>query len=441
MKFYNRTSELAILKRVAKQSQRQSRMTIVTGRRRIGKTRLIHHSLSNQVYLYFFIARKDEKLLCQEFTEQIEQSLQTSIFGTITQFKDIFGWLMNYAQQHAITLVIDEFQEFFRINPSIYSDLQNIWDRQKEQSKMNLILSGSVYSLMQKIFENAKEPLFGRTNEKLYIQAFTADLQRLILSDFNPTYSKEDLLTFYILTGGIPKYIEQFIDNECFTKTQMLNEVFHENSFFLDEGKNVLIEEFGKEYTTYSSILSLIAASKTSRSAIESILQKDIGGYLSRLEKDYRIIERHSPIFSKPGTRNVKFLIKDHFLSFWFRFIYKYKGAVEIRNFDYLRQVVDRDFPTFSGLFLERFIKEQLAATKRYALIGSYWERANQNQIDIVALNDLDKTALIAEVKLQSKNISIDKLKEKAYALKRKLNGYQISYKGFSLEDVLERKF
>lgn len=227
------------------------------------------------------------------------------------------------------------------------------------------------------------------------------------------------------------------MDNEYFTESQMLDEVFRENSFFLKEGKNVLIEEFGKDYITYFSILSLIAASKKSRSEIESVLKKNIGGYLNRLERDYHIIERHLPLFPKPGTRNVKFLIKDNFLNFWFRFIYKYKGTVEINNFNYLRQIVDRDFPTFSGLFLERFIKEQLAATKKYALIGSYWERANRNQIDIIALNDLDKTALVAEVKLQSKNISMNNLKDKTYHLNRKLSNYQITFKGFSLEDIM----
>ena len=56
------------------------------------------------------------------------------------------------------------FQEFYNINESVYSDMQNIWDIYRKKSKMNLIVSGSIYSLMQKIFQNKKEPLFGRAD-------------------------------------------------------------------------------------------------------------------------------------------------------------------------------------------------------------------------------------------------------------------------------------
>lgn len=436
MKFYNRIKELEVLARIKRQSEQESKMTIVTGRRRIGKTRLITHSLAGEKYLYFFVARKSEQLLCEEFMTQIKTTLDIPVFGELRQFKEIFNLLMNYAKQQAITLVIDEFQEFMRINPSVYSDVQNTWDRHKQSSKMNLILSGSVYSLMKKIFENAKEPLFGRTNEQLFIRPFSAAVQQEILTDFYPNYTAVDLLNFYTITGGIPKYIEHFIDKECFTSAAILDEILRDNSLFLEEGKHVLIEEFGKEYTTYFSILSLLASSKTSRREIESVLQKDIGGHLSRLEQDYQIIERRIPILAKPGSKTVKYRIRDNFLNFWFRFIYKNRGAVEIRNFPYIRELIARDFSTFSGAFLEQFIREQLAATQHYSIIGSYWERGNQNEIDIVALNEMNKTALIGEVKLQKKNISIPKLESKAYNLVRKLGGYTIEYRGFSLEEI-----
>ncbi|MEM8526275.1 MAG: ATP-binding protein [Bacteroidota bacterium] len=436
MKFYNRTSELKLLQSIRTRSKQSSKMTVLTGRRRIGKTRLIRHSLREEPYLYFFVARKNEALLCEEYVEQIKEVLNIPIFGKLECFKDIFHLLMNYAENQALNLVIDEFQEFQKINSSVYSDLQNIWDEHKDITKMNLILSGSVSSLMNKIFENSKEPLFGRANERLFVTPFSIETQKEILTEINPQFEQKDILSFYILAGGIPKYIEQFFDKNCGTKKLMLEEILQKNSIFIEEGKNVLIEEFGKEYNNYFSILSLLATGKTTRNSIESLLSKDIGGYLNRLEEDYQIIQRVRPIFSKPGTRNVRYYIRDNFLNFWFRFIYKNQGAVEIGNFDFVRRKVDRDFSTFSGLFLERYIKEQLAHTKKYAQIGSYWEKGNQNEIDIVATNDLTKTALIAEVKIQKKHISLEDLKLKTFDLQRKLSGYQIEYKGFSLEDI-----
>lgn len=68
----------------------------------------------------------------------------------------------------------------------------------------------------------------------------------------------------------------------------------------------MLIEELGKEHMTYFSILSLIASSKTTRSEMESILGRPVGGYLERLETEYSLIERVRPILSKPNGRTLK---------------------------------------------------------------------------------------------------------------------------------------
>lgn len=70
-----------------------------------------------------------------------------------------------------------------------------------------------------------------------------------------------------------------------------------ENSSFMDEGKNLLIEEFGKNYATYFSILSAISGGINTQPEIESALgNKSIGGQLKRLIEDYNIIERQRPI-------------------------------------------------------------------------------------------------------------------------------------------------
>ena len=231
-------------------------------------------------------------------------------------------------------------------------------------------------------------------------------------------------------------YVEIFADKRAFGLDEMLDAIFSDYSLFLDEGKNLLIEEFGKEYTTYFSILSLLASSKTSRAEIESILNKNIGGYLDRLENEYSIIKKIKPIFAKEGSRSVKYEIEDNFFNFWFRFIYKYRSAIEIENYDYVKAIVKRDFATYSGRFLEKYFKQKLQLTYQFDEIGSYWERGNKNEIDIVAINRLEKRLLIAEVKLNKKRIDISLLKAKASKLVEKLKGYKVEYVGYSLEDM-----
>ena len=436
MIFYNRDNELQILKEVKKASLLSSKMTFVVGRRRIGKTKLILKSAENDTFLYFFIARKDEKLLCAEFIEEAQNKLGIKIFGNIEKFKDLFELLITSSKKKPFTLIIDEFQEFNRINPSVFSELQNIWDINKDNTKLNLILSGSVYSIMKKIFEHSKEPLFGRADEKINLKPFNIDVLKQIFKENSNRYTLKDFLAFYILTGGVAKYVEIFTDKKAFTLDKMLNLIFKENSIFLEEGKNILIEEFGKDYANYFSILSLIASSKTSRSEIESVLGRNIGGYLDKLENEYNIIKKLKPILTKEGGRTQKYLIDDNFLNFWFRFVYKYRSAVEIENFDYLKDIVKRDFDTFSGTFLEKYFIEKTALSKEYNLIGNYWEKGNQNEIDLIAVNQTTKNILIAEVKLNKAKASISVLKEKATKILTKYKKYKVSYKALSIEDM-----
>ncbi|GHT61433.1 ATPase [Bacteroidia bacterium] len=437
LKFYDREKETALLEKIEQKSLESAQMTFIVGRRRIGKTALLTHTFQGKPALYFFVEKKNEALLCEEFSNEIRNKLEVNIFGEMHSFKDVFGYLMELSQVRHFTLIIDEFQGFRNINSSIYSEMQNTWDSNKDKSKINLILCGSVYSLMKQIFENSKEPLFGRATARMHIKAFDIDTIKGIIRDYRPHFSNEDLLAFYLFTGGVAKYVELLADAKVFTLKSIVNEIFSDNSLFLDEGKNVLIDEFGKDYGNYFSILSLIASSKTSRSEIESILNMNIGGFLDKLENEYGLITKVRPILSKPAGKNVKYRINDNFLNFWFRFIYKYRGAVETESFDYLKNIVSRDYKTYSGQILERYFREKIRKEENLSAIGAYWESGNQNEIDIVAINEYEKRAIIAEVKRNAEKINIITLQEKAKTLvSKQLLDYSIEYRGLSMEEM-----
>jgi len=434
VKFFNREDELSVLRNIEEQSKTHSQMTIIVGRRRIGKTTLIKKAYRDKLYL--FVSKKNEALLCEEFIAIVQNTLDIKIFGTINRFAQLFEYLMELSKQRHFTLVIDEFQEFLTINPSIYSDMQNIWDSYKDTTHLNLVLSGSIYALMKKIFENQKEPLFGRANHKIHLKAFSIKTLQEIMVEYHPAYIPDDLLAFYMLTGGVAKYVEIFVDTHALTLERQLELIFSDASLFLEEGKNLLIEEFGKEYSTYFSILSLIASSKTSRSEMESILGKNIGGYLDRLEHEYTIIQKIKPIFAKEGNRVVKYEIVDNFFNFWFRFIYKYRSTIEIENYEYIKKIIYRDYATYSGKFLERYFIQKLKLSHQYSAIGTYWERGNQNEIDIVALNEEEQKILCIEVKRNPQKIDLKRLEEKSVKLLKRYTKYQFEYRGLSLEDI-----
>ncbi|MEA2016865.1 MAG: DUF234 domain-containing protein [Campylobacterota bacterium] len=435
MKFYNRKKELAILAKADKLKEKKSIMTMIIGRRRVGKTTLALQNYSQDPVLYFFISKKSENLLCEEFIDEISNKLEVKVFGKLNKFEELFEYILELSKTKKFTLIIDEFQEFFKINSSIYSSMQKHWDLAKDSTTLHLITCGSVYSLMKKIYEDNSEPLFGRFDFKIDLKPLKVSVLKEILED-NNSYNKENLLDFYLLTGGVAKYIELFTLYESFDLNLMIDTIVEPNSLFLDEGKNRLVEEFGKEYGTYFSILSLIASSKTSKSAIESILERNISGHLARLEHDYNIIKSIKPIGAKINSKIQKYEIVDNFLAFWFRFIFKYQSLIEAENFDRLKDIIYRDISTFKGKFLEKLFTEQIKEKQIYTTIGSYWERNNQNEIDIVAVDDIEKKLLICEVKLQEKRLNYDELVVKSQKLIQKYKGYSVEYRLLSLNDV-----
>jgi len=169
---------------------------------------------------------------------------------------------------------------------------------------------------------------------------------------------------------------------------------------------------------------------------MESILEMQIGGFLDRLENDFGIISKVRPILSKPNTRSVKYKMNDNFLSFWFRFIYKYRGAIETGQLEYVKKIVLRDYTMYSGALLEKYFIEKMLTEDNYSAIGTYWEKANLNEIDIVAVNDYEKRLIIAEVKRQAGNINLEELKQKATSLVCKLKDYHVEYRGLSMLDM-----
>jgi len=265
-------------------------------------------------------------------------------------------------------------------------------------------------------------------------------------------YSAENMLLWWCLSGGIPKYLEwlsntgenALVDvgsDASSTEVKLVfDELISSSSPLIKEGVHRLVEDFGSEHRTYFDVLGAIANGYTARSRIENYLNIGIGTILQNLESDFDIIAKMRPITSKENSRDVRYKIVDPFLRFWFKFIYSNRSAVEMENFDYIKKLLNRDFDTFSGIELEALCEAILIESKQFNRIGSYWDNKGENEIDIVAINDFDKKILIVEVKRQFKRYSHNKLVIKSSGLlsKLKLKNYQIDYQCFSLDNLDE---
>lgn len=439
MQFFDREKEIDKLRNIRMLAADSSRLTVVTGRRRIGKTSLLMRAFDDEPMLYFFVSRDSEAGLCGEFVEEVKNKLGIPMIGTVERFADIFSFVMDVSTMRPLTLVIDEFQNFMRVNSAVFSQIQKIWDLKKNTARINLIVCGSVYSMMNRLFRDHKEPLYGRQTDFVSVDSFSPNVVKHILHTYNPKATQEDLLALYLFTGGVAKYVEIFMDSKAVTKSAMQKYVLKKDSYFIQEGKNMLIEEFGRDYGRYFEILKLIASGRNTRAMIEDTLKTEVSGYLTRLENDYALISKKIPLFQKVGNKNIHYFIDDNFLCFWFRFIYKYNYMIESNAYGKLYDIVDRDYTTFSGKTLEKYFIQQLKEEGRYTNIGSWWDRKSENEIDIIAVDETAKTIDFFEVKRNPKEIDFNVLKDKATAFLTKneyLADYRQCYKGLSLGDM-----
>ena len=443
MKFYNREKELALLEKTRQIAfTKHSQMTVLTGRRRIGKTKLILKSCEESPTVYLLVSRSNESMLCRGFAQHINTVL-SNIFipESVDSFADVFEMLMRAGKTERYNLVIDEFQEFFYINPTIYSKMQDIWDRYKDTTFVNFVASGSVYTLMNQIFMDSREPLYGRCDSIIKLRPFSTSVLKEILYDHKPDYNHEDLLALYTFTGGVPKYIDLFMQKGCTDMESMVDYIVQFDSPFLNEGKALLIQEFGKKYGNYFAILADIANGRNTTAEIEQNMGDTvIGGHIKRLEEDYELIVKKRPIMSKEGTQTVRFEISDLFLRFWFRYFIKYHRLIEMENYEQLGQLIKNDYTTYSGLTLEQYFRQRMMESRNFIDIGSWWQNKKGKEaceIDIVGIYTEGNKALVAEVKRQRKNFKPEDFAVKVETLRNKvLHKYDIQTKCFTMEEM-----
>ena len=317
MNYYDREIPLKQLKAIRdKAFESFSKMTVLKGRRRIGKTTLGTLAFEGSDFVYLFVGRRSESDLCEDFSSEIRRVLGVFVPEGITRFKDIFGLLMSAGETRSFTLFIDEVQEFYYINKTVFSDIQDVWDRTRRKTHVNLVFSGSTFTLMEKIFKDEHEPLFGRADLTLELEPFSTSVQKSILADHKADYNNDDLLALYCFTGGVPKYIELLMDNGCLNLDSMVDYMTTPGSQFLDEGEKILIQEMGKNYGTYFSILARISSGEVTLPEIEGSLgDKSLGGQIRILEEEYKLISKKRPIRSaeNSGCSQDLRLFPDHF--------------------------------------------------------------------------------------------------------------------------------
>lgn len=426
MKFINRTKELEFINETERLAKKKLFSLVIYGLRRVGKTRLILEILSASD-LYFFVNKdKTSESLLKEY----EKSLKTK--GILNKLEYLKSWDQFFEiifERYKGIIAFDEFQNFLKVDPSIFGILQKQMDLNENKKDLLLIFSGSTIGLIKKLFENKKEPLYGRVKRKLFLKPLSFKeiikmCAELKINNF------EEAINLYCILGGFPKYYVSIEDEDLIEAdfNKILDKFFFtENAVLEEEVSTILSLEFGKRKGLYFDILTAVANGNTKISEISAFLSKKETLFTRHLNEITRYFEIIYPEKQVVGKKSLLF-IGHPLINFWFRFFYRDLSLYKIRDKNLIETIkselldyIGKRFESVCIGFLQELNKQKKLPFK-YDIIGKQWGKfkgekgKNTYEIDILEVNEKEKKILFAECKWKN-NVNANKI---LYNLKEK---------------------
>ena len=433
MKFINRKREMSTLE---KEYNRENSFVVLYGRRRTGKTTLIKEFIKDKNSFYFFADKQNESLQINRFKNQLAEHFKDEFLKKIeiNDWDTIFDYFISKIGDEKFVLVIDEFQYLCLMNKGFSSIFQRIYDEKIADKNIMVILCGSLISMMYSEVLSYDSPLYGRRTAQIKLQPISFEYYK----EFFDNKSKRELIEFYSITGGIPKYILEFDRNKS-PLWNIENNIFNKDNFLYSEPKFLLQEEIN-DLSRYFSILNSIALGNTKLSSICSHLGLNSSSMTSYITKliDLDILEKEVPV-----TENIEngkkglYKIKDNYLKFWFSYVYPYQSYLEIENLSYPLEKIKNEFNLWVSKIYEDLSRETLLNNSEIPFpikkLGRWWN--NNEEIDIVGLGDNE--IIFGECKWSNKKVGLSvllSLKEKSKSVKWSNNSRKEYFILFSKE-------
>ena len=387
---------------------------VVYGRRRVGKTTCISEFIKDKKSVYLLASEESDCMNRRLFQKQIEETFHLKT--DLGEWEDLFRTIPLDNQERTV-IVLDEFQYLGEVNSAFPSILQRIWDTYLMKQNVMLILCGSLVSMMESQALNYASPLYGRRTAQMKMR----QIPYRYYKEFYPDMEESNRLKHYAVTGGIPKYIELFGYKDDVFDT-IRETILNPNGFLYEEPLFLLKHEVSDTGNAFS-VLSAIASGNRKISQIAAVLQisqSDLLKYLHTL-MELDLVEKQVPVTENNPERSKKciYRIKDHFISFWFRFIYPNRSRLEVHQDEAVLNKIRRDFPSSHLSYVyEDICRERLLMMEstpdfnvELNLVGRWWDNHN-HEIDLVGLDFENKTLIAAECKCWINQVGINILEQ-----------------------------
>lgn len=401
-RFVNRDAELSRLR--GSYASEEADLVVIYGRRRLGKTQLVLHSLADRADAVVFQATETTaQIQLDEFVDVVAES-----FPGITEIKRDWEALLGYIGDQNGIVVLDEFPYLVDSDDSLPSTIQRLWDQRFQHTSGTIVLVGSSISMMEESTLLGTSPLYGRSTQKLDLRPLDYSATQAFLPD---TLSTEERILTWGIFGGVPYYLDG-IDFDSGLGVALLEDVLSQNGYLHNEPEYVLRTEL-RDPNRYFAILTAIAAGKTTSNEIAQAVGidgKQISTYTQKLER-LRLVEREVPITEeKPRSRRGRYRILDPLFRFWFRFVYGNEDRYDRLGDDAFDTVIEPDLadfvsPQFEGLCQEAF--PGLYPEYTFTDIGRWWY--DEHEIDVVGLT-AEGPLVVGECKFTSSPLDYDAL-------------------------------
>lgn len=386
---------------------------VLYGRRRVGKTALLNQFIQDKRAIYFMGVESNAKQNLENLSKSIlEYASGIVAENSFASFQAALEYVFKLAERERVILVLDEYPYVARSSKSLASTLQLLIDKNKDTSKLMLILCGSSMSYMEDHVLAYKAPLYGRRTAQIKLLPF----------DFEETcryfkhFEGEDKALAYGIVGGTPQYLLQFNDRlsiEENIKRTFLDPI----SFLYEEPVNLLKQEV-REPAIYTAIITAIAAGASRMSEIAGKVGEDTNVCASYIKNliSLGIVQKETP-YGEKSSRKSLYSIEDNMFRFWHRFVLENNSLIARGAADLVYQRIAPQLSEYMGKVFEEICKQYLwrllldgRSPVEFASLGRWWgndpiEKA-QTEIDI--LGEQDKaTALFGECKWTNEKVDL----------------------------------
>lgn len=400
--FLNRERELASLQ--ARYAGVTGEFLILYGRRRVGKSALIDRFLALSSGIRLLAREESKELQLRKFSHDLGEYFNDPLLKRVSfpDWDSFFEYLADHAEKRVV-IAIDEFPYLVKEDPSLPSILQDHWDNRLKDTAIFLILSGSNISMVESMLMAYKSPLYGRRTGQILLGPLGFIEVLNYIGDFRKA------VEFYSVFGGTPAYlISANISVGIYENIE--EKILREDAYLFRDIEFVLRMELSEPRYYFSILLSIAKGNhRIGLIANDTGLAKNIvNKYLSVLI-DLQLVRRMVPVTENYKSRKGLYFLADNLFDFWFRFVYPSAEHLERgESGRILDTSVKPAFNRYVGAHFEPVVQEVLTfinegglLPERFTKFGRWWHK--EEQIDVVALNEVKKSILFCECKWQDR--------------------------------------